>query len=218
MRLFLLPLLAVALCAQTLFAQTPRPRKAFIVDNPADVVKIDNDQVKVVIDTELPFETESPRQHPKNRVLVYLDPGHFTMTSDDGRVEEWNVEAGDVRFSRAGLPYIIENLSGHPLRIVEIELKTGPKSPVPTTKLDPAVVDPAHYTLESENPQIRVLKIHFGPHEKSPTHEHQLNRVVVYMNDQGQMKEGDVRIAGAAVHTEENAADTPADRIAVEIK
>jgi mannose-6-phosphate isomerase-like protein (cupin superfamily) len=208
------------LLALTLSAQTPRRRQFIVGDNPADALKIDNSQVRVIIDTELPFETEAPRQHPRDRVLVYLDGGHFTMTNSDGRVEDVNVKAGDLRYSRAGTPYIIENLSGHPLRIVEIELKTGPNGsgPAPATKLDPTIVDPAHYTLESENPQIRVLKIHFGPHEKSVLHEHQMNRVVIYLNDQGQFKEGDVRMAGASTHTEENAGDTPADRIAIEIK
>lgn len=208
------------LFAFTVAAQTP-PRRQFIVgDNPADSLKLENEQVRVVLDTELPFETEAPREHRRNRVLVYLDSGHFTMTNADGRIEDVTVRAGDVVYSRAGTPYIIENLVGHPLRIVEIELKTNPNGsgPAPSSKLDPTVVDPAHYTLEFENPQIRVLRIHFGPHEKSPLHEHQLNRVVVYLNDQGAMKEGDVRLMPAAVHTEENTADTPADRIAIEIK
>ena len=31
---------------------------------------------------------------------------------------------------------------------------------------------------------MRVLRIHFGPRDKGQTHEHILNRVVLYLNDQ----------------------------------
>jgi hypothetical protein len=49
-------------------------------------------------------------------------------------------------------------------------------------------------------------------------HEHLLNRVVLYLNDQPGAKADDVRMAGPAMHAEENSSDQPADRIAVEIK
>jgi hypothetical protein len=191
-----------------------------MIENPANEQKLDTPQVRVLVDTELPFETEAPRQHPMNRVLIYLDAAHFTLSSADGRVEDIEVQANDVRWSRAGEPYIIENHSGHPLRIVEIQLKTGAAGgpPPPPTKLDPTEVDKQHYQVEFENPQVRVLRVHYGPHEKGVLHEHQLNRVVVYINDQGNLKAGDIRLAGPSTHTEENPGDTPADRIAVEVK
>ena len=69
-----------------------------------------------------------------------------------------------------------------------------------------------------ENEFVRVLRIHFGPHEKGEQHEHILNRVVWYLNDQAGAKPDDVRVAGAAVHSEQNERDTPAERIAVELK
>ncbi|MFQ5845458.1 MAG: hypothetical protein ACE5JG_10785, partial [Planctomycetota bacterium] len=37
---------------------------------------------------------------------------------------------------------------------------------------DPVTVDPKHYKLEFENDQVRVLRISYGPHEKSVMHEH----------------------------------------------
>ena len=86
------------------------------------------------------------------------------------------------------------------------------------TKLDPAVVDSKHYTVVLENDQVRVLRIHFEPHDKGQRHEHILNRIVLYLNDQERAKADDVRMAGAATHTEENASGQPADRIAVELK
>jgi hypothetical protein len=72
--------------------------------------------------------------------------------------------------------------------------------------------------VEFENEHVRVLRVHYEPREKGQMHEHILNRVVVYLNDQPGAKADDVRVAGAATHAEENASDQPADRIAVELK
>src|SRR5258708_5847351 len=47
---------------------------------------------------------------------------------------------------------------------------------------DAAKVDPKHYTVISENDQVRILKIHYGPHEKSVMHSHP-NTVVVFLSD-----------------------------------
>jgi quercetin dioxygenase-like cupin family protein len=37
---------------------------------------------------------------------------------------------------------------------------------------DPVKVDPKHYTVLTDNAQARVLKVHYGPHEKSVMHSH----------------------------------------------
>jgi len=37
---------------------------------------------------------------------------------------------------------------------------------------DPVKVDPNHYKVEFENAQVRVLRIHYGPREKSVMHYH----------------------------------------------
>jgi len=35
---------------------------------------------------------------------------------------------------------------------------------------DPVEVDPRHYTVEVENEKVRVLRIKYGPREKSTMH------------------------------------------------
>jgi len=80
------------------------------------------------------------------------------------------------------------------------------------------VVDARHYKVELENEQVRVLRVHYDAHDTGAEHEHILNRVVVYLNDQPGAKADDVRMSGAGKHTEQNASDQPADRIAVELK
>lgn len=47
---------------------------------------------------------------------------------------------------------------------------------------DAVKVDPKHYKVEMENNQIRVLRIRYGPHEKSVMHEHPAS-VAVFLTD-----------------------------------
>jgi quercetin dioxygenase-like cupin family protein len=95
---------------------------------------------------------------------------------------------------------------------------------------DPVKVDPKHYTLISENDQVRVLKIHYGPHEKSVMHSHP-NIVAVFLSDSkgkfwypdGKFEEmttknGQAMIGPAVTHLPENVGDTPLDGILVELK
>jgi len=51
---------------------------------------------------------------------------------------------------------------------------------------DAARVDPKHYKVVFENKQVRVLRIHYGPHESSVMHSHP-DGVVTYLAD-GRMK------------------------------
>src|SRR5262245_31673928 len=54
------------------------------------------------------------------------------------------------------------------------------------TAQDPTVVDAKHYKVTFENDQVRILKITYGPKEKSVMHEHP-NGVAVFITD-GQVK------------------------------
>src|SRR5665213_2786666 len=47
---------------------------------------------------------------------------------------------------------------------------------------DPVKVDPKHYKVIFENSQVRVLHIHYGPHETSVMHVHP-DGVVTYLSD-----------------------------------
>jgi hypothetical protein len=138
--------------------------------------------------------------------------------SEGGKPTKIEFRRGDVRWRPASGAYTAENVSDHPIRLLEIDLKGPPKPAVPAPALDPVAVDAPHYKVVFENEKVRVLRIHFGPHEKSPMHQHLFNRVVLYLNDQTNGKADDVRMAEAATHTEENTSDQAADRIAVELK
>jgi hypothetical protein len=180
--------------------------------------RLDTPQARVFVATLRPRTPAVAKDgHATHRVLIYLDNGVMTRKEGD-QTTKIEFRRGDVRWRPASGAYIAENISDHPIRILEIDLKGPPAGPAPVSKLDPAKVDSKHYKVEFENEHVRVLRIHFGPREKGETHEHILNRVVFYLNDQTAGKADDVRMAGAATHAEENTSDQPADRIAVELK
>jgi quercetin dioxygenase-like cupin family protein len=95
---------------------------------------------------------------------------------------------------------------------------------------DAAKVDPKHYTLVSENDQVRILKVHYGPHEKSVMHSHP-NSVAVFLTDSKVQftdaagkktdmaaKAGDAQASPGGTHLPENVTDAGMDLILVELK
>jgi quercetin dioxygenase-like cupin family protein len=95
---------------------------------------------------------------------------------------------------------------------------------------DAVKVDPKHYSVVSENDQVRILKIHYGPHEKSVMHSHP-NLVAVFLTDSkvkmtlpnGKTEErsvakGQAMWTDAGTHLPENVGDTAMDGILVELK
>ncbi len=95
---------------------------------------------------------------------------------------------------------------------------------------DPVKVDPKHNKVEFENAQVRVLRFTYGPHEKSPMHEHPAN-IVVNLTDrhvkftypdgkteESHGKAGQVIWNAPVRHESENASDKPLEGIQIELK
>mgnify|MGYP000890751150 CR=1 FL=1 len=182
--------------------------------------RLDTPQARVIVATLQPHvPARATSGHATHRMLVYLDEGVMTRQEGGGEKQTITFKRGDVRWRPASGAYVSENTGERPFRILEVDLKSSTPSATDTkTALDPTVVDAQHYKVLFENELVRVLRVHYGPREKGALHEHKLNRVVVYLNDQPNAKADDVRMAGPATHTEQNDSDQPADRIAVEIK
>jgi quercetin dioxygenase-like cupin family protein len=100
----------------------------------------------------------------------------------------------------------------------------------PVFAQDPVKVDSKHYKLEFENDDVRVLRITYGPHEKSTMHEHP-NAVAVFLTDaKGKftlpdgstqapdMKKGTSMFTPAGKHLPENTGDQPFELLLVELK
>jgi quercetin dioxygenase-like cupin family protein len=181
-------------------------------------VKFDSPQARVLVVTEEPHHRSALHEHTMNRVMIYLGTGQFIRTTAAGAVTKLDFKPGDVRWSPAEGQHTSEYMTDHPFQLVEIELKDKPSSTVTFPAIDPLKVDPKHYSLEFENDQVRVLRVHYGPHEKGVLHEHKLNHVVVYVTDQARGKAGEVRLEGPSTHTEENALDHAVERIAIDLK
>jgi quercetin dioxygenase-like cupin family protein len=180
-------------------------------------VKIDNDQVRVLVANEQPHHPSAMHEHKLNRVMIYMGDGEQSFTLPDATVQKIRFRAGDVRWSPAEGPHISETISDRPYQIIEIELKNHPQ-PFTPSALDPLKMDSKHYKLEFENDQVRVTRVRFGPHEKGTRHQHQLNHVVVYMTDQARGPAGTVHFDAPEIHSEENPLDHPVERISVDIK
>ncbi len=95
---------------------------------------------------------------------------------------------------------------------------------------DPVKVDPKHYKVEAENAQVRVLRINYGPKEKSVMHSHP-ESVAVFLTDgrvkftlpdgtsQVQdLKAGQAMWSPGGTHLPENIGDKPFELILVELK
>jgi len=199
---------------------------------PAETVStaVDNDQVKVLNVVVQPHEKTRLHQHKVNRVMIYLQAGSQNFDYQNGKKSVLRFKAGEMKWSPAGGMHIAEITSDKPVNIIEIELKKPGKPNAPRSALDPVKVDKKHYKVELENSQVRVVRVKIGPHEKTPLHEHSLNRVVTYITDQNirvitdgkpetlTHKAGEVSWGSPTKHMEENLNDEPFEGIVVELK
>jgi hypothetical protein len=101
---------------------------------------------------------------------------------------------------------------------------------------DPLKIAPQAYKLEFENEWVKVMRVHYGPHEKIPAHDHtERAAAYVYLNDGGPVifkhigldygpitrpatKAGSFRLYKAVkeVHEVENTSELPSDFLRVE--
>jgi quercetin dioxygenase-like cupin family protein len=95
---------------------------------------------------------------------------------------------------------------------------------------DAVKVDPKHYSVVSENDQVRIVKVHYGPHEKSVMHSHPALVAVFLSDTKGKFtypdgksedmatKAGESRYTEPVTHLPEITGDQPLDGILVELK
>lgn len=95
---------------------------------------------------------------------------------------------------------------------------------------DAAKVDSQHYKVESENSRVRVLRVKYGPHEKSVMHTHP-DAVAIFQTDgrvkftypggkteERDMKAGQVLFTPAVKHLPENLTEGDMEVILIELK
>ena len=112
--------------------------------------------------------------------------------------------------------------------IVALALLSAPA----TASADEATVaDPKHYTVELENANVRVVRIQYGPNERSVMHEHPRDGLLVYLTDhrvkftypdgkseEVSAKAGQTAWVTARTHLPENLESKPLEVLYIEIK
>src|ERR1700741_4793246 len=103
---------------------------------------------------------------------------------------------------------------------------------------DPLKALPQAYKLQFENDWVKVTRVHYGPHERLPAHQHtQTGSAYVYLNDSGPVVFKHIGLAYGAVtrpatkagsfrlyrglteiHEVENLSEKPSDFLRVEFK
>lgn len=100
----------------------------------------------------------------------------------------------------------------------------------PGRDLDATRVDPKHYELETENDQVRIIRVRYGAHERSVMHAHP-SVIVVFLNDcrirmnypDGKSEEREIRAgqaycSGPEEHLPENLTGRDIEAIMIELK
>jgi mannose-6-phosphate isomerase-like protein (cupin superfamily) len=95
---------------------------------------------------------------------------------------------------------------------------------------DPVKVDAKHYKVDFENDRVRVLRVKYGPHEKSAMHHHP-DSVAIFQNDihcrftlpdgkteEHRFRAGQTMFSPAGSHLPENLGDHPLEVVIVELK
>ena len=101
---------------------------------------------------------------------------------------------------------------------------------LPALAQDATKVDSKHYKVEFENSRIRIVRVHYGPHEKSVMHSHP-DAVAIFQQDgrvkmtfpngkseERDMKAGQTLFTPAIRHLPENMTDNDMEVILVELK
>jgi quercetin dioxygenase-like cupin family protein len=192
---------------------------------------INNDDVRVLDVVVQPHEKTKMHEHKANRVMIYRTAGAQNFEFGDGHKSVLKFKENQVLWSGQDGMHAAEVSTAKPVNIIEIELKKAGAGKKVTTALDVLKTDPKHYKLELENDQVRVIRAKYGPHEATPMHEHQLNRVMVYLTDtlaavtdeSGKVtttphKAGDILPGGPAKHSEVNTTGHPTETLLIELK
>lgn len=95
---------------------------------------------------------------------------------------------------------------------------------------DAVEADPGRYTVEFENDKVRIIRIKYGPGEKSVMHSHGPNVAVMLSESLTRMtfadgtsveetsEIGQAQWSDAAQHLPENVSDSPLEVVLIEIK
>jgi len=193
-------------------------------------IAFENEYVRVLHWTVGPHEKTAMHDHPA-LVSISLSASKTRFKSAEGKTRDVESKAGQATWSDPD-KHSSEALGDKAGGIIQVELKKQPGAAMTSfaASEDSVAVDPKHYKVEFQNDRVRVLRIKYGPGEKSVMHAHPAN-VAVFLND-GQakmtladgktnatdMKAGQVLWSGKEKHLPENSGGRPFELVLVELK
>lgn len=204
-----------------------------------DPVKVAPDQCRVVFENEYvrvlrwnqgPREKVPMHEHPA-LVSISLSASHTRFTAPDGKTRETESKAGQATWSDPE-KHSSESLVDTADEVTQVELKGNPgaaMTAIPASE-DSVTVDPKHYKLVFQNDRVRVLRIGYGPNEKSVMHAHPANVAVFLTGGQTKftlpdgktsavdVKAGQVEWSDNQKHLPENTGSKPFELILVELR
>ena len=190
-------------------------------------VEFENDQVRVVRYTIAPGDKTANHSHPTS-VNILLTDLNAKFTTPDGKTTEVHGKAGAVGW-RSPTTHVVENTGDKPIEGILVEPKK-PSSALSAGALDVVAADPKHSKVEFENDQVRVIRYHYDPGDKSPMHGHPDNVQVLLTDTQANIttpdgktapisgKAGEAHWRQAGQHWVENTGGKPFEGILVEMK
>ena len=193
-------------------------------------VTFENDYVRVLSWSVSPHEKTAMHDHPA-MVSISLSASKTRFTSPDGKTREVDSKAGQATWSDPD-KHSSEALGEKAGGIIQVELKKRPSASMTALAAaeDSVAVDPKHYKVEFQNDRVRVLRIKYGPGEKSVMHAHPANVAVILSGGQAKMtlpdgksnvldmKAGQALWADKEKHLPENSGSKPFELILVELK
>jgi quercetin dioxygenase-like cupin family protein len=190
-------------------------------------VEFENDQVRVVRYMIPPGDKTAKHSHPNN-VNILLTDLNAKFTTPDGKTAEVHGKAGAAGW-RAATTHVVENTGDKPIEGILVEPKK-PSSALPAGALDVVAADPKRDKVEFENDQVRVIRYHFDPGDKSPMHGHPDNVQVLLTDSKANVttpdgktapisgKAGEAHWRQAGQHVVENTGNKAFEGILVEMK
>jgi quercetin dioxygenase-like cupin family protein len=193
-------------------------------------VAFENDYVRVLSWSVSPHEKTAMHGHPA-MVSISLSASKTRFTSPDGKTREVDSKAGQATWSDPD-KHSSEALGDKAGGLIQVELKKRPGAGMAALAAaeDSVAVDPKHYKLEFQNDRVRVLRIKYGPGEKSVMHAHPANVAVILTGGQAKMtlpdgksnvldmKAGQALWADKERHLPENSGSKPFELILIELK
>lgn len=186
---------------------------------------IHNESVNVTKISDLPMKAIfKSNSCSLDRLFVFIN---------DGSIDQKKIKSGDCRWVPKGQNFSVKNTGNESLTFFEIALKdpisSGAKFKFP--QIDPVKIEPKYYTNTFENNQLRVVMADFPPGVKIKMHEHNNQRVIIFLTDHslklylptGEVfnvndKAGTAFFAGSATHAEENISKINVKTMFVDLK